>query len=379
MNNNFIFSRKFFIVAFSILSFASYASTQDLITQYANQWRQQNDIPALSLYVISPKTNIQILSGHNKIKAGQPITNGMLFGVGSITKTFVSVTILKLEEEGKLKLSDKVGKYFPQYHKWRNVTIKQLLNMTSGIPNATHNKTVLKNMMTKAQPNYTPEKLIKIAYQYPLKFNSGHGWSYSNTGYLLLGMIIEKITKKPLPAALNDEIFNPYDLHQTIFSNNTYTAEQLEKMVHGYRGNTDITQMKPGNLGAAGAAFMNSNDLVKWIDVLLIQKKVLEPKELKQFLTFVPVPIEMNQPKNQYYGLGIFMLKTKKYGEILSYAGVAFGYSSTFVWVPKKHILLIAQINRLKQNHYNYLFTSGAFVQDILKILCSSKEYGSLQ
>lgn len=378
MSNNFIFFRKFFIITLSMLSFASYASTQDSISQYANQWRHQNDIPALSLHVISPKTNIQILSGHNKMKAGQSITRDMLFGVGSITKTFVSVAILKLEEEGKLKLSDKVGKYFPKYRTWRNVTIKQLLNMTSGIPNATHNKTVLKNMMTKVQPGYTPEKLINIAYQYPLKFKSGHGWSYSNTGYLLLGMIIEKITKKPLPLVLNDEIFNPYDLRHTIFSSNTYTTLQIEEMAHGYHGNIDITQMKPGNLGAAGAAFMNANDLVKWIDRLLIQKKVLEPKELKQFLTFVPVPIGLNQPRNQYYGLGIFMLKTKKYGEILSYAGVTFGYSSTFVWVPKKHILLIAQINRLQNNHYNYLFTSGALVQNILKILCSSGERGSL-
>src|SRR3990167_8776371 len=250
MSNNFVFYRKFFIIALSILSLTSYANTQDSVGKYANQWRQKNDIPALSLYIISPRTNIQILSGHNKIKAGQPITSDMLFGVGSITKTFVSVTVLKLEEEGKLKLSDKVGKYFPKYRKWRNVTIKQLLNMTSGIPNATHNKTVLKNMMTKVQPNYNPEKLIKIAYQYPLKFKSGHGWSYSNTGYLLLGMIIEKITKKPLPAALNDEIFSPYDLHHTIFSNNTYTNSQLEEMVHGYHGNVDITQMQPGNLGA---------------------------------------------------------------------------------------------------------------------------------
>lgn len=375
MNNNFIFSIKFFIAALLTLSFASYASTQDSITQYAEQWRHQNDIPALSLYIISPKTNIQILSGHNKMKTGQPLTSDMLFGVGSITKTFVSITILKLEEEGKLKLSDKVGKYFPEYRKWRNVTIKQLLNMTSGIPNATHNKTVLKNMMTKVQPGYTPEKLINIAYQYPLKFESGHGWSYSNTNYVLLGKIIEKITGKPLETVFNDKIFNPYDLHHTIFSNTSYTNLQLKEMVHGYRENVDITQMNPSNLGAAGAAFMNANDLVKWIDALLIQKKVLEPKELKQFLTFIPVPI--NQPKNQFYGygLGIFMQKTKKYGEILEYAGVAYGYSSTFVWIPKKHILLIAQINRLQKNHYNYLFTNGALVPNVLKMLYSSKKH----
>src|SRR3990167_359541 len=374
MSNNFVFYRKFFIIALSILSLTSYANTQDSVGKYANQWRQKNDIPALSLYIISPKTNIQILSGHNKIKAGQPITSDMLFGVGSITKTFVSVAILKLEEEGKLKLNDKVGKYFPKYRKWRDVTIKQLLNMTSGIPNATHNKTVLKNMMMKVQPGYTPEQLINIAYQYPLKFKPGHGWSYSNTGYLLLGMIIEKITGQPLRTVFNNEIFNPYGLRHTIFSNTIYTKSQLKEMAHGYRGNVDIIQMKPSNLGAAGAAFMNAGDLVKWINALLIQKKVLTPKELKQFLTFVPVPIGVNQPKNQYYGLGIFMLKTKEYGEILSYAGVTFGYSATFVWVPKKHILLIAQINRLKdKNHYNYLFTSGAFVQNILKMLCSPK------
>lgn len=108
MSNNFNFFRKFFILAFSVLSFTSYASTQDSISQYVNQWRHQNDIPAVNFYVISPKTNIQILSGHSKMGANKPITSDMLFGVGSITKTFVSVTILKLEEEGKLKLNDRV-------------------------------------------------------------------------------------------------------------------------------------------------------------------------------------------------------------------------------------------------------------------------------
>src|SRR3990167_313979 len=371
MKNKFIFPKTILISLLFFLSFSVHADTQNKIIQYVRQWQYQNNITALRLYIVSPKNHIQILSGNNKIKDGVPITSNMLFGVGSITKTFVSVTILKLEEERKLKLSDKLEKYFPQYKKWGNVTIKEMLNMTSGIPNAEQNKIVQKNYETKVQPGFTTEELVRIAYQLPIQFKPGQGWSYSNTNYLLLGKIIEKITGKPLLTVFENKIFNPNNLSHTIFSNDDYSSAQIKKMVHGYRGNVDITDMKPSNFGAAGSAFMNAADLVKWINALLIQKKVLAPKELKQFLTFVPVPVGINQPAHQYYGSAIFMLQTKEYGDIYSYAGVTFGYSSTFVWVPKKHIILVAQINRLAHNHYNYLFSNSPLVRNILKLLCT--------
>jgi len=98
--------------------------------------------------------------------------------VGSITKTFVNTVVLKLEAQGKLKLNDTLGMFLPQYPKWQDVTLKQLLNMTSGIPNATENPTVDQRFNTSPTPGYTPGKLIDLAYQLPVIFAPGHGWYY---------------------------------------------------------------------------------------------------------------------------------------------------------------------------------------------------------
>ena len=344
------------------------------LSNIVNHWRSQHHIPAVTLYVQTPTQKTTIVSGTTTLKAKTPVTRNTLFGVGSITKTFASAVVLKLEAQGKLKLNDTLGMFLPQYPKWQGVTLKQLLNMTSGIPNATENPTVDQQLNTLPTPGYTPEKLIDLAYQLPVRFAPSHGWYYSNTAYLLLGKIIEKVTHQSLETVFDDMIFKPLSMKHSIFSDSRYTPAQIGRMARGYYGDTDRTYTKPGNYGAAGAAFMSINDLAIWANALLVKQIVLKPAQLKQMLSVVPVPYRSPRPKHTYYGLGIFKFNMPPYGEMISYSGVIPGYSSAFIWLPKQRVLVAVQINRWQGKDFDLLFPNQALFKSVLRNIFTGKK-----
>ncbi|MEO8112698.1 MAG: serine hydrolase domain-containing protein, partial [Ginsengibacter sp.] len=133
-----------------------------------------------------------------------------IFQLGSITKQFTSAVILKLQEEKKLSVSDKLSKYFPNYPKGDSITIQQLLTHTSGIFNYTNDENFMANEITKPA---TREKMMALFQDKPLDFSPGTSWNYSNSGYSLLGYIIEAVTKKSYEQAVRRYIFAP--LHMT--------------------------------------------------------------------------------------------------------------------------------------------------------------------
>jgi D-alanyl-D-alanine carboxypeptidase len=344
------------------------------LTNIVQTWQLQHQIPAVTLYVQTPTQRTTILSGTTRLNGKTSVTADTLFGVGSITKTLVSAVILKLAAEKKLSLNDRLGKFLSQYPKWQDITLKQLLNMTSGIPNATENPAVEKRLDYSPEPGYTPDKLINIAYHEPVKFAPGKGWYYSNTSYFLLGKVIEKVTGKSLETVFQNRLFKPLGMTHSIFSNSHYTAEQIRHMAHGYYNTVDRTYTKPGNYGAAGAAFMSIGDLATWANALFVKQKLLDKPQLKQMLTFVPVAYRDPRPKHTYYGLGIFKFNLPPYGKMISYTGVIRGYSSAFIWLPNSHVLVAAQINRWQGNNFDLLFPNKALFDSILHAIFAVKK-----
>jgi len=131
----------------------------------------------------------------------------MLFQIGSNTKAFTAVTLLQLEADGKLRMDDRIGRWFPQYPAWRNITIRQLLNMTSGIPTYDAVPAMWKPYVADPYRFYSTADLI--AYVYPKRqFAPSHGWLYSNTAYLLSEMIIEAVTKHDYAVELRHRFFD---------------------------------------------------------------------------------------------------------------------------------------------------------------------------
>jgi CubicO group peptidase (beta-lactamase class C family) len=187
------------------------------------------------------------------------------FRIGSVTKQFTATAILRLEQEGKLRVTDKVGQYLTTYKgPAKDVTLHHLLTHTAGVPNYTNEA---KNVARKAE-KLTPAQLIEMFEDKPLDFEPGTKMSYSNSGYVLLGAIIEKVTGMSYGAYLKKTIFDPAGLAHTTYGDDPTAADRAE----GYQiGDGKIVPADPIDMSiayAAGGVRSTAADMVRWHRVI---------------------------------------------------------------------------------------------------------------
>jgi len=255
-----------------------------------------------------------------------------IFQLGSVTKQFTSAVILKLQEEKKLSVSDKLSKYFPDYPKGDSITIEHLLTHTSGIYNYTNDANFMSNEVTKSASR---EKIMALFKDKPLDFSPGTGWNYSNSGYSLLGYIIEAVTKKPYSQAVRKYIFTP--LHMT-HSGFDFTHLKKKEKATGYfslDGNKPaIAPIVDSSVSfSAGAIYSTVGDLYLWHKAL--QKNTVLSKA-QQEKAYTPV-------KNKYgYGWGIDSIEGKR---SVSHGGGIHGFITEISRVPEDDVCVILLSN----------------------------------
>ncbi|WP_347218557.1 serine hydrolase domain-containing protein [Chryseobacterium sp.] len=182
-------------------------------------------------------------------------TNNSLYRIFSTTKMFTATVILKLEEEGKLSINDKLSKYYPNFPKGDSITVANLLSHTSGIPNETGSENTVDE-----------ETFIKFISSKPLNFSPGKQWDYSNSGYYILGYIIKKASGMNYDKAIESYILKPLQMNHTGFHFNTVTDENK---AFGYDFLTDhmsneAFRFKTDHPFAAGAMYSTVEDLFKF-------------------------------------------------------------------------------------------------------------------
>jgi CubicO group peptidase (beta-lactamase class C family) len=211
-----------------------------------------------------------------------PVETDTRFRLGSITKQFTSMLILQLVQEGKIKLEGKLTDYLPDYRKdtGDRISIHQLLNHTSGIPSYTG----LPNFFAEISRNpYSVSDFVKKCASGDLEFEPGTKWKYNNSGYFLLGAIVERVTGKPYEQALKERIFDPvgmkstgYDHYETILAKR---AAGYEKRPGGF---VNAPYLDMGLPYAAGSLYSTVEDLYLW-DQALYTDKLLSP-QLKELM-----------------------------------------------------------------------------------------------
>ena len=295
-------------------------------------------------------------------------TTNTLFGVGSITKTFISAAILKLEAENKLNINDPIGKYFPEYPRWQHITIKQLLNMTSGIFNYMNDPAYKKDLNDNYQKSWNTNKLINVAYQHDDDFKPGTNWNYTNTSYLMLGKIIEQVTKKSLEGVLKAYFFTPFKLKHTYYFADTYPKNIFNKIAKGFYNGEVIKPSFPHNIGAAsGGMLMTAADLMMWTNHLFVKKDVVPNKQLNEMLTTVSIPIGKIKPQDSAYGLGVTVSNVNKQ-KIIWYTGVTPYHTAIYLWQTSasKIIVAMASFNRKGDKNYDLLFPEKPLIKPLL-------------
>ncbi|MFC9682046.1 serine hydrolase domain-containing protein [Streptomyces sp. NPDC056948] len=254
-------------------------------------------------------------AGVGDLRTGEPRSTGDHYRIGSASKTFIATVILQLEAEGELSLDDTVEKWLPGVvrggdHDGRGITIRQLLNLTSGVYDLLADKTFQRTYMLKEGffrhrfDRKTPRELVAMALTNTRDFEPGESWKYSNTNYILAAMVIEKITGRPYGDAVEQRIIEPLKLTATSVPRTRITVPQPSSRAYGKLARTtsgptyDVTEFRP-SFAYSGEIISDSADLNTFISALL-RGEVLGPRQLKEMKTTVPTTKE-----KEGYGLGL--------------------------------------------------------------------------
>jgi D-alanyl-D-alanine carboxypeptidase len=226
---------------------------------------------------------IRLAAGYGELATRTPIRITDRFRIASLTKTFVSVVVLQLVGEGKLSLNDAVHSRLPGLvPNGRNITIRQLLNHTSGLFDYIEDQNVFRRLVNNPLRVWSPQELIAVGTSHAALFAPGRGWAYSNTGYLLLGLTVEKATGNSLGAELRQRIFVPLGLRGTTFP---ATPQIVGPHAHGYfvigkPPAQDVTAVTPSFVWANGAIVSTADDVAAFYRALLAGK-LLAPTMLQ--------------------------------------------------------------------------------------------------
>ena len=325
---------------------------------------------------------LAIYAGDNGLSDKKPIGPDTLFDIGSNTKEFTAALILKLEAAGKLRLDDTIGRWLPQYPAWKDVTIRSLLQMTSPIPN--YSETVAIGEIEVADIRHQFNGKDLIGFVDPA--NSHHfppatGWFYSNTNYILAGLIIEAASSMNYEQALTTMIFEPIGLRDTyygdgahpgpaaagpvmsrvpralymlqdcpMYQNEPCTVSTLPPLI-----GKDMRLQNRSWAGEAGAIISNPHDLGLWIRALF-EMRILPAKQLEEMTTLVSnktgLPLQevsANEPAGFGLGLGRFDRKELG-GAYWFYEGETLGFRTIFAYWPQDDLLITGSANSRPPN-----------------------------
>jgi len=277
--------------------------------------------------------------GVSDTRTRQPMRVEDHFRIGSITKTFTATLLLILADEKKLGLDDAVSKYVTWVPNGDKITLRMLADMTSGLHSYTEDETWVKIAFANFQRVWTPRELVDVGLQHAPDFPPGQGWHYSNTNYVLLGMILEQVTGKKIRLSFNDKIFKPLRLTQTWwpagdalpmpFAHGT-TVQTLDDKLD------DATNRNPSWAFTAGELVSTMADLRAWV-VSYATGSLISPEMQKQRLTWITIP--PNTPERAY-GIGIGI----DHGW-LGHTGELPGYNCSAYYLPSKQAVMVVMVN----------------------------------
>jgi D-alanyl-D-alanine carboxypeptidase len=270
---------------------------------------------------------------------GVPMKTDFYHRIGSQTKTFTVTGVLQLADQGKLGLDDSIAKFVDRVPQGDKITLRQLARMQSGLFNYSSSTAFQQALLADPRRSFTPWELLGYAFAEPADFPPGEGFRYSNTNTVLLGLVVEKVSGKPLPDYIHDHILGPLGMSHTSFP---MTNAFPEPHAQGYTVQTAdgaeavATDWNPSWGWAAGAMISTLDDMRIWAPALATGK-LLDPVTQQQRLQTVGTP---GLPPQDGYGLGIFNL-----GGWIGHNGSLPGYQTVAVYLPEKQTTMVIFTN----------------------------------
>lgn len=321
-----------------------------------------------------------------------PVDQDTLYQMGSTSKSFTVAVILKLEAAGKLSIDDTLGKWLPDYPAWKDVTVRQLLNMTSGIPNYSETEWMSRSWAEDPKRDFTFKDLVAAAYPSPdNQLPVSKGYHYSNTNYILAGMIAEKAAGKPFRDLVHELVIEPYGLDATYYEASTYPPAVVARLSHGYFENEacaeyqpdckqswnlpiigrDMRDLSTSWMQSAGGAVASARDVDRWMRAVFAGK-VVPPKQQKEWTALVSMKtgepiadVSAEDPGGFSLGLGKKILG--ELGAQWFYQGESLGYRTLYVWFADEDLMITVQTNSQPPDGTDKLHEAVGALYEIVK------------
>ena len=341
MTRGFLASASFALLLPSFALSAQQPSRADIVSRVdslVSAFITTTNTPAVSVAVLRGSDTL-VMKGYGQasIEAHRAATASTVYRIGSITKQFTSAAIMRLAERGKLSIDDPMSKYLPDVPTHgRSITIRRLLNHTSGI----HNYTAEPGWQQHWADEMTPRAIVAFVDHDSLDFNPGDAWSYSNTNYVLLGMIIEKVTGEPYATYVQRDLFTPLGLKQTSYCVNHPTdpsfADGYSASSSGVKPAVFLSMTQPHG---AGALCSTVRDLVVWQRALM-GGRVVNARSYALMTT----PDTLNSGKPLTYGFG---LTAGKFGthRFIGHSGGINGFTTASTYFPDDSVNVVVFSN----------------------------------
>lgn len=328
-----------FLVTLCLIVFNT-GQTQNITSQidtYVSSIYNSDDPGVAILVAKDGKPIYQNAFGLANLELKIPLTTKNVFEVGSITKQFTAVSILMLEEQGKLKVEDEIIKYIPDYPTHgKKITIRNLLNHTSGIKSYTS----MANFMELARKDMTPKKLIDVFKDEPMDFDPGEKFLYSNSGYILLGYIIEVVTGDTYKNFIEKNIFSKLGMLSSYYGSKKEIimnrASGYQKSQEKYVNANYLSMTLPY---AAGSIMSTINDLLIWQNAINANTLITRASLNKAINGST-----LNNGKNIPYGFGWFKGSIRG-ASIFGHSGGIFGYTTNEIYFPQENVYVVGFSN----------------------------------
>lgn len=308
---------------------------------------ETSDPGATALVAINGKVIYQKAFGKANLELDVNMSLNNVFEIGSLTKQFTAVSILMLVEQGKLKLDDDITKYIKDYPTHgHSITIHHLLSHTSGIGSFTSSDEWWNNR----KKDYTKEEFINLFKKLPMPYAPGEKYLYSNTGYFLLGAIIEEISNKTYEEFIRENIFKPLEMNNTDYGSR---SKIILKRASGYdneydKGGEKFNENETVNAEpisfihwhSAGAIVSTVHDLFLWNRAIRNNKLISEENKIKAFTNY-----QLKDGKHTNYGYGWAIEDINGISSI-EHNGGTMGFRTTIIYLPKEDVFVVVLSNQ---------------------------------
>ena len=334
---------------------ANKSALQNALQTKLEEWHKAGSFPGATFgVVLANGESFGLAVGFSDRETRTPMkpTDRML--AGSVGKTFAAATALQLIKEGKIGLDDKIEKYlgreqwFSRLPNANDITVRQLMNHTSGLVRYEFKEQFTKDLTANPSKVWKPAELVAYLLDEKAPFEAGKGWDYSDTNYIVLGMIIEKVTGRRFYDEANRRLLKPLKLSDTI----PQDRPTLKGVVQGYAGpnnpfgGTDAMivngkfAINPQFEWTGGGYASTAHDLARWAK-MIYEGKAYSPELLSQVLDGVAAPMLGRESK---YGLGVIIRKTTL-GTSYGHSGFFPGYMTDMMYFPEHKVAVAVQVN----------------------------------